>query len=121
MENGKLEALEAMVEDLANQVHKNHVILFGDPSIHFNAGVMARLEKMEQIMGDTMGRFDTLTAVLETQTAHAKQQAAIEAAAREEREKIINNMWRAVKIFGPVLGTGLFADLAVRVAGYFLP
>lgn len=103
----RIEELEMMIQNLGEQVRRNHVILNGDPSITFSSGVLWRLEKMEQSFTKQSQLIQGLTTSIEKQNQLRERERAITEAKEQERTEIFIRMEKWIKILGPLLGGGL--------------
>lgn len=103
----RIEELEIVVNELSEQVRRNHVILNGDPNVAFSSGVLWRLEKIENNFMQQSKLIQTLTEEIKQQNEQREQEHAIREAREQERTEIFQRIEKWIKILGPLLGGGL--------------
>lgn len=103
----RIEELEIVVNELSEQVRRNHVILNGDPNVAFSSGVLWRLEKIEHNFMRQSELIQTLTLEIKEQNEQREREQIIREAKEQERTEIFIRMEKWIKILGPLLGGGL--------------
>jgi len=103
----RIEELEVMINDLSEQVRRNHVILNGDTNIAFSSGVLWRLERIENKFMQQSDLIKNLAVELRQQNEQREKEHDIREAREQERTEIFQRMEKWVKILGPLLGGGL--------------
>lgn len=111
----RIEELELLVDQLGDQVRKNHVILNGDPDVSFSSGVLMRLNKIENHFSEQAQLIQELAKQIQRQNDVREKEREIFEAREQERTEIFQRLEKWVKILGPLLGGGLGFQILFEV------